>query len=424
MISTLLVIFFTVLFIGIPIYMSLTMGVLGTTLLFGDIPPAIVPLRMFGGMNNFTLMSIPFFILAAELMRIGGLAVRLINLAKVLVGWIPGGLAATAVIACLFFGSISGSSPATVAAIGSIMFPVLVSNGYSKKFAIGLLTSAGVLGPIIPPSIGLIVYGAVTGTSIGKLFAGGILPGFIFASMLVLYCYIYAKKTKQKSASFPTMAEFIAALKQTAWGFGLPVLLLGGIYTGIFTPTESAAVACIYGFIVGAFVYRQIKLKEILDILKSTGLMSATLLIITGGASAFSWLIASSGAPIELAKQVIGFTDSPVVLLILFNIVLLIAGCFLDGASAIIVLAPLMTPIAVQYGIDPVHFGLIVLLNTSVGMITPPVGLNLFVACAISKMNIQSVFVAAVPTMLILIVCLLLITYIPWISLVIPNLLY
>jgi C4-dicarboxylate transporter DctM subunit len=424
MISTLLVIFFTVLFIGIPIYMSLTMGVLGTTLLFGDIPPAIVPLRMFGGMNNFTLMSIPFFILAAELMRIGGLAVRLINLAKVLVGWIPGGLAATAVIACLFFGSISGSSPATVAAIGSIMFPVLVSNGYSKKFAIGLLTSAGVLGPIIPPSIGLIVYGAVTGTSIGKLFAGGLLPGFIFASFLIMYCYIYAKITKQKSASFPTMAEFIKALKDTAWGFGLPVLLLGGIYTGIFTPTESAAVACIYGFIVGAFVYRQIKIKQTLEILKSTGLMSATLLIITGGASAFSWLIASSGAPIELAKQVIGFTDSPVVLLILFNIVLLIAGCFLDGASAIIVLAPLMTPIAVQYGIDPVHFGLIVLLNTSVGMITPPVGLNLFVACAISKMNIQSVFLAAVPTMLILMVCLLLVTYMPWISLVIPNLLY
>ncbi len=407
-----------------PIFATLALSVFVVLFFFSDITLAIVPQRMFAGMNNFTLMAIPFFILAAELMRIGGLADRLIDLAKVLVGWIPGGLAATTVLSCVFFGSISGSSPATVAAIGKIMLPALLTAGYSRMFSVGLITTAGTLGPIIPPSITLIIYGAVTGTSIGKLFAAGILPGFLLAAMLILYCYVSALRANFGGRQIPSLKDILRALKRASWGLGLPVLLLGGIYSGVFTPTESAAAACAYGFFVGIFIYRQIGVKEAIEILRSSGLLSGTLLLITAGASAFSWLLASSGVPGQLAAQVLTLTDSPIILLLLFNAVLLVAGCFLDGASAVIVLSPLMEPIASQFGIDSVHFGLITLLNVSVGMVTPPVGLNLFVACAIAGMPIQKVFRATLPTLGILFVALFLITYIPWISLVIPDMIY
>jgi len=391
---------------------------------FTDITLAIVPQRMFAGMNNFTLMAIPFFILAAELMRVGGLADRLIDLAKALVGWIPGGLAVTAVLSCVFFAAISGSSPATVAAIGKIMIPAMMAAGYSRMFSVGLVTTAGTLGPIIPPSITLIIYGAVTGTSIGKLFAAGILPGILLAAMLIGYCYYSSIKANYTNSKIPTFREIGIAFGRASWGLGLPVLLLGGIYSGIFTPTESAAVACVYGFFVGIVIYRQIGWKEVIEILRSSGILSGTLLLITAGASAFSWLLASSGVPAQLTEQALALTDSPVILLLIFNFVLLVAGCFLDGASAVIVLSPLMEPIATQFGIDSTHFGIITLLNVSVGMVTPPVGLNLFVACAISGMPIQKVFKATLPTLGILFVALFLITYIPWISTVIPDMMF
>jgi C4-dicarboxylate transporter, DctM subunit len=424
MITFLMPIFFGFLLLGLPIFATLALSVFVVLFLFTDITLAIVPQRMFAGMNNFTLMAIPFFILAAELMRVGGLADRLIDLAKVLVGWIPGGLAATAVLSCVFFAAISGSSPATVAAIGKIMIPAMLAAGYSRMFSVGLITTAGTLGPIIPPSITLIVYGAVTGTSIGKLFAAGILPGILLATMLISYCYVSALRADFAGTPLPTLKEIMRAFGRASWGLGLPVMLLGGIYSGVFTPTESAAAACTYGFFVGIVIYRQIGLKEVVEILRSSGLMSGTLLLITAGASSFSWLLASSGIPGQLASQVLSLTDSPVILLLLFNAVLLVAGCFLDGASAVIVLSPLMEPIATQFGIDSVHFGIITLLNVSVGMVTPPVGLNLFVACAIAGMPIQKVFKATLPTLGILFVALFLITYIPWISTVVPDMMY
>lgn len=424
MIPFLIPVFFGILLLGLPIFATLALSVMVVLFFFTDITLAIVPQRMFAGMNNFTLMAIPFFILAAELMRVGGLADRLIDLAKVLVGWIPGGLAATAVLSCVFFAAISGSSPATVAAIGKIMIPAMLAAGYSRMFTVGLITTAGTLGPIIPPSITLIIYGAVTGTSIGKLFAAGILPGILLATMLVAYCYISALRANYESSKIPTIREIVIAFRRASWGLGLPVLLLGGIYSGVFTPTESAAAACAYGFFVGIFIYRQIRLKEAIEILRSSGILAGTLLLITAGASSFSWLLASSGVPAQLAGQVLSLTDSPAILLLLFNAVLLVAGCFLDGASAVIVLSPLMEPIASQFGIDSTHFGIITLLNVSVGMVTPPVGLNLFVACAVAGMPIQQVFKATLPTLAILFVALFLITYIPWISTVVPDMMY
>ncbi len=424
MITFLLPIFIVLLLFGLPIYGALAFSVVCAIGFFSSMDPTIVPMRMFSGMNNFSLMAIPFFILAAELMRVGGLSSRLIKLAQVLIGWAPGGLASAAVLSCLFFGAISGSSPATVVAIGSIMFPALVEAGYSKRFSIGLLTTAGTLGPIVPPSIALIIYGSVTATSVGKLFAAGILPAILVAALLIFYCMIYSKIKKYPNTPFPSFAEVIAAFRGSAWGLGLPVILLGGIYSGVFTPTESAAVACMYGLLVGTVVYKQVNRKNLLKILENTGLTSGALLLITAGASAFSWLLTITGTPTALASSVLGLTDSAVAITALFNIIMLIAGCFLDSASAIIVLAPLMQPIAAQVGIDSVHFGVINLVNFSVGMLTPPVGLNLFVAVAISGMGLVEIVKGCIPFIFIMVIALILLTYIPWISLAIPNLLY
>lgn len=424
MTALLLPLFLVLLLLGLPIYGSLALSVIGTMELSSPMNSMIVPMRMFSGMNNFSLMAIPFFILAAELMRVGGLSTRLINLARVLIGWAPGGLAGAAVLSCLFFGSISGSSPATVVAIGSIMFPALVEAGYSKRFSIGLLTTAGTLGPIIPPSIALIIYGSVTANSVGQLFAAGILPALLLGGMLILYCMIYSQRKQFAKASFPTWEEVISAFKGSAWGLGLPVILLGGIYSGIFTATESASVACLYGLFVGMFIYKQVRTKDLWEILQSTGLTSGSLLLITAGASAFSWLLTMAGAPSNLASAILAFSDSNAAITALLNVIMLIAGFFLDSASAIIVLAPLMTPIAAQVGIDPVHFGIINLVNYSVGMITPPVGLNLFVAVTISKMGLFDIFRGCVPFLIIMLIGLVIITYVPWLSLAIPNLMF
>lgn len=424
MITALLPLFFAVLLLGLPIFAALAFAVFLAIDFFGTTNPVIVPMRMFTGMNNFSLMAIPFFILAAELMRIGGLSNRLIELAKALVGWVPGGLAAATVLSCLFFGSISGSSPATVVAIGSIMFPALVAAGYDKRFAIGLIATAGTLGPIVPPSIALIIYGSVTGTSVGRLFAAGLLPAILIASLLIAYCIVYASFKGYARAPFPSLREILAAVKSAAWGLGLPIILLGGIYSGVFTPTESAAVACVYGLFVGMVVYRTIGWRELRDTLRNSGLTSATLLLITAGASAFSWLLAITGTPTQLASQVLSLTNEPVLVMALFNIVMIVAGFFLDSASAIIVLSPLLQPIAAQVGVDPVHFGIITLVNFSVGMITPPVGLNLFVAMAISKMSLTEVFKACIPLIVMMLIALIILTYVPWFSTWVPSLIY
>lgn len=424
MTPSILPLLFGLLLLTLPIFAALAATALIALWVFTDVPTVIVAQRMFAGIDNFTLMSIPFFILAADLMRFGGLSERLIHLARTLVGWMPGGLAVAGVLACTFFAAISGSSPATVAAIGSIMIPALIAAGYAPKFSVGLLTTAGSLGILIPPSITFIIYGAVTGTSIGELFVAGVLPGLIISLMLMTYCVVHAARTGVRRDAPPTGRQVWDALRGAGWGLGMPILIIGGIYGGIFTPTEAAAVAAMYGFFVGAVVYRQLGWREVTSILKSTGLLSASLLLITAGASAFSWLLASQGIPTQLAQSVLSLSSNPWVVLLLFNLVLLVAGCFLDGASAVIILAPLMLPIVRNLGVDPVHFGVISVLNMEIGMMTPPVGLNLFVACTIAKRPLLWVAGAAVPTVLIMLVGLVLVTYIPWISLALPQMFY
>ncbi|MCE7027141.1 TRAP transporter large permease [Jiella avicenniae] len=412
------------LLIGVPIFLALALTAFLGIGLFTSTPPVIVAQRLFAGIDNFTLMSIPFFVLAADLMRVAGIADRLIRLARVLVGWLPGGLAASGVVACLFFGSISGSSPATLAAVGSIMICALIKAGYPERFSIGLMTTAGSLGIVVPPSITLIIYGAVTGTSIGQLFAAGLVPGIMLAAMLIAYCGYAGWRYAVPLEPRPSAGEVGRAFKDAGFGLGLPVLLLGGIYTGVFTPTESAAVAVAYGLVVGMLVYRSIDLPALGRVLKESGLVSATLLLIAAGASALSWLLASQGIVGDVAAQVLGTTDNPALILLLFNLVLIVAGCFLDGTSAVIILAPLMLKIISSVGIDPVHFGIVTLVNVELGMMTPPVGLNLFVACAITRKPIHFVALAVLPSTLIVLLGLLVITYVPWISMVLPDALY
>ncbi|WP_376873589.1 TRAP transporter large permease [Albirhodobacter sp. R86504] len=424
MVSALVPAFFGLLLFGLPIFAALAMSVALVFYFIGGIDPVVVPMRMFSGMNNFSLMSIPFFILAAELMRIGGLSDRLIGLARALIGWLPGGLAAAAVVACLMFGSISGSSPATVIAIGTIMYPAMVAAGYDKFFSIGLITTAGTLGPIVPPSIALIIYGSVTGTSVGKLFAAGLLPAVLIGGILIAYACWYSAHKGYPRDTFPSIRSVLHAVKRAAWGLGLPVILLGGIYSGVFTPTESAATACLYGWFVGAVVYRSISMREMLRVLRNTGLISGPLLLITAGASAFSWLLASTGAPSDLASYILSGTDNPIVVVALFNLILLVAGCFLDSASAIIILGPLMQPIAAQVGVDPIHFGIIMLVNLSVGMLTPPVGLNLFVAMGVAKMSLFEIFRASLPTIVLMLIALIVLSYVPIISMLVPSLMF
>ncbi len=412
------------LLLALPIFIALSFSSFFGVGVLTNTPPVVIAQRMFAGIDNFTLMAIPYFILASELMRAAGIADRLINLAKVLVGWLPGGLAAAGVIACVFFGAISGSSPATLAAVGSIMIVAMVRAGYSEYFSIGLMTTAGSLGIIIPPSITLIVYGAVTGTSIGQLFAAGFLPGFMIAGMLVVYCMIMGWWNGIPLDQRPTLKEIGIAFKRAALGLGLPVLLLGGIYSGIFTPTESAAVAVAYGLIVGVFVYRTIDMQSLVRILRDSGLISATLLLIVAGASALSWVLASQGLITKISSDILNLSDEPWIILLLFNLVLIVSGFFLDAVSAVIVLAPLMVNVTSAIGIDPVHFGIITLVNVELGMMTPPVGLNLFVACAITGKPLHRIAIAIVPSALIVLIGLVLVTYIPWISMTIPNMLY
>lgn len=276
----------------------------------------------------------------------------------------------------------------------------------------------------MPPSIALIIYGSVTGTSVGKLFAAGLLPAILIGGILIAYASWYSARKGYPRDAMPTVSSIMTALKRAAWGLGLPVILLGGIYSGVFTPTESAAAACLYGWLVGAVVYRSISFRDTLVVLRNTGLISGPLLLITAGASAFSWLLASTGTPAQLAAYILSDSSNAIVVMALFNVILLVAGCFLDSASAIIILGPLMMPIAQQVGVDPIHFGVIMLVNLSVGMLTPPVGLNLFVAMGVANMKLGEVFRATLPTIVLMLVALLILTYVPLISMLLPNLMY
>ncbi|MGM0702014.1 MAG: TRAP transporter large permease [Pseudomonadota bacterium] len=416
-----LIIFFA---LGVPIAVSILLASIIGIEFFSRFPLLMVPQQMFVGIDNFPLMAIPFFILAGNLMAAGGISQRLVDLAKSIVGGLQGGLAMTCVLTCMLFAAVSGSSVATTFAIGSILIPAMVKHDYPKPLAASIQASSSELGVLIPPSIPLILYGVSTDTSIGRLFIAGIGPGLLIGSALLVFLYLFCKVRGYGLRDRDDRVPFTAAFRRAWAALLMPVVVIGGIYGGVFTPTEASAVAVVYALIVGGLVYRELSWSELWPILRQSVMATATVMLIISAAALFSFLISRSGLPSQVADWVSLVFESPITFLLAVNVMLLIIGMFVETSAAILVLAPIFTPIAVQYGIDPVHFGLIIVVNLALGMFTPPLGVNLFAACAVAKLSIDQLIPWLLRFVLVVLACLMAITYMPWISLGLVDLLY
>lgn len=424
MVSILAVTFIIFLFTNVPIAVSLGFSALIAIMAVGKLPASLVPQLLYAATDSYSLIAIPFFMLAGSLMETGGLSKRLIDFANECVGSRAGGLGVVAIITSMFFAAISGSGPATVAALGGILIPAMVEANYDKNYSAALMATAGAIGIIIPPSIPMIVYAVQAEVSVGNMFMGGIIPGILFGVLLIVLNFIIAKKHGYGgSKAKATAKEKWIAFKNAFFALLMPVIILGGIYGGIFTPTEAAGVSVIYGFVVGTCIYKELKFKDIPKMLVKAAIGSATVLFIIMGASAFSYVIVSQGVPAKIVAWVMAATSSKFIILLMINILLLIAGCFLDASSAIIVLVPLLLPLAVSVGVNPLHFGIIMVVNLAIGLITPPVGLDLFVACNIAKINVSDIVKGLWALLITTLIALLLITYIPEITLILPRLL-
>src|SRR5881275_671532 len=409
---------------GMPISIALGMTVLTFIYTMTNVPTESVALKLFTGIDNFEIMAIPFFILAGNFLTHGGVARRMINFATAMVGHWHGGLGLAGVVACALFAAVSGSSPATVVAIGSIILPAMVKQGFPARFGAGVITTSGALGILIPPSIVMVMYAVATNTSVGQLFIAGIVPGIFLATMLGLTTWSRARKHNYPRQPAASWTERLRAFRESAWGLLLIVVVIGGIYTGIFTPTEAAAMSAVYAFFVAVFVYKDMPLSRVPKILLDSAIMSAMLLYIITNAVMFSYLMTSEQIPQALAAWMLDKGLGVVAFLLFVNIVLLLAGNVMEPSSIVLIMAPILFPVAMKLGIDPVHFGIIMVVNMEVGMCHPPVGLNLYVASGITKMGITELTVAVMPWLLTMLAFLMLITYVPQLSLWLPDLLY
>lgn len=415
MLFALLLIF---LLLSIPVGFSLLLASLGTILLTDiEIPYSILTQVMVTSNDSFPLMAIPFFILAGVLMGRGGVSERLLNIANSFVGHYRGGFAIAAVLTAMFFSAISGSGPATVAAIGSIMIPEMVRRGYKKLFATALIASAGTIGIVIPPSIPLVIYGVSSGTSIGDLFKAGILPGILMGGSLMIWAYMHAKKENYQPDPKATWKERLHHINRGKGALFMPVVILGGIYGGIFTPTEAAVIAVVYGLILSFFVYRELTLKDTIALFYDSAVSTGSIMVIVAAAAVFGRILTLEQIPSNVASTILSLTDNPIIFLLLVNILLIIVGTFMETIAAVIILTPILLPLIAQMGIDPVHFGIIMIVNLSIGFITPPLGLNLFVASSISDIKIVQLSKGIIPGFIALIISLFIITYISWFSL-------
>ncbi len=407
--------------LGVPIFTILA-ATSAVVLMFTDIPGAIVHQRMFGGVSHFTLMAVPFFIFAGELMGRGGMSKRLVAWALSILGGLRGSLALTTVGTSTVFGAISGSSPATVAGVGRLLYPALREKGYNEKFATGVITSSGAIAIVIPPSIAMILYGVSAEEDIALLFIAGIVPGLLMALLMGLYIYAYARLRGIRESEGFKLSRFLLATKDGVWALGSPFIILGGIYSGWFSPTESGGVACVYAIVVTRFIYRDIDWKGLWEVTVDSAYLTAQVLIIVAAASIFSWLLTVGGIPQSAAAFIASIDADPWVILLAINVFLLIVGCVLDPGSAILVLTPLLVPIAKAMGVDPIHFGIIMTVNLAIGMFTPPFGLNIFVAQAVFKAPLKSIYPGLVPFIVINIIALMLVTYSPDLSLYLTRL--
>jgi C4-dicarboxylate transporter DctM subunit len=424
MIEILLVGMFAVMIINVPIAVCLGIGSMAALAFGSSVNLTLVAQRMFTACDSTTLMAIPMFIFAGKILSEGGISHRLINFAYATVGWIPGSLGMVSVLACMFFAALSGSSPATVAAIGSIMLPAMIDDGYPIGFAAALICAAGCIGVIIPPSIPFVNYATIANISIGDQFIAGIIPGVMMGLALMVMCFI-ASKVKgfgQKTTPF-NFKVFVRAFKDSFFALMMPVIILGGIYGGIFTPTEAAAVASVYGLVVGYVVYRGFKLREILDFAFDSAKTVGMIFFIVATASIFSWILATEQVPVNLSKAVLGLTDNYVVILLIINLLLLINGCFMELTASTFIYTPILLPLILSLGMDPLQFGVVMVMNMAIGLITPPLGINLFVGVGLDRrVKFNEVVSSVIPALVTLIIILMLVTYIPELSMFLVNL--
>ncbi|MCC3648591.1 MULTISPECIES: TRAP transporter large permease [Cytobacillus] len=406
------------LFLTVPIGIAIGLAVLFTILYTGSMPVEFLMKELTNSVDSFPLLAVPYFIIAGEIMGKGGISKRLFNVADSMVGNKTGGIAMATIITCMFFAAISGSGPATVAAIGGIMIPAMVQKGYDKRFATAVVAAAGSIGVIIPPSIPMVIYGVSGSVSIGDMFIAGIIPGILVGIGLMVYSYIHSKKMGYTGSNQETTLKgILTALWQAKWALMIPIVILGGIYGGIFTPTEAAVVAVVFGLIVSVFVYKELKLKDLPQIFVDSALTTASVLVIVGAATAFGRLLTLEQIPNQIAEAMISISSEPLIIMMLITVLLLIVGCFMDTIAAIIILTPILLPVALQIGYDPIHFGIIMIVNLAIGFITPPLGVNLFVGAGISGLSLEQLSKAIVPFFFAMVFTLLIIIVIPQISL-------
>lgn len=423
-IAALFLLLFFFMGLGMPVAVALGLSSIVTIMMFAQDSMASLSLKLFETSEHYTLLAIPFFILGGSFMTTGGVARRMIRFANACIGHLRGGLAMASVLACMLFAAVSGSSPATVVAVGAIVIAGMVRAGYPQPFAAGVICNAGTLGILIPPSIVMVVYGAATETSVGKLFMAGVIPGLVLGLMLMVAIYVRARMLDLPRQPRAPIAEIMKSGRDSLWGLLLIVIILGGIYGGIFTPTEAAAVAAVYAFFIAVFVYRDIGILQTPRVLLESGKVTVMLMFIVANALLFAHVLTTERIPQTIAEAIIGWGMVDWQFLVVVNILLLIAGMFMEPTGIILILAPILFPIATQLGIDPVHLGIIMVVNLEIGMVTPPIGLNLFVTAGITKMSIMAVARAALPWTMVLLLFLAMITYIPSISLFLPNLLF
>lgn len=412
---------FGLLAIGTPVAVSLGLASLLTILLFAQDSLASLVLKFFQTMEQSTLLAIPFFILAANFLTTGGVARRMIDFAVSVVGHLPGGLAIASVMACMLFAAVSGSSPATVVAIGSIVIAGMVKTGYSQSFATGVIVNAGTLGILIPPSIVMIVYAAATESSVGRLFMAGVIPGILLGTLLMVAIYVVARVKNLPRQPRASWSLRLTSFRDAIWGLLLVIIVMGGIYGGIFTPTEAAAVAAVYGAVAALFIYRDLRIADVPKVLTDSARVSVMLMFIIANAFLFGHVLTTEQIPQTIATAITAANLQPWQFLIVVNIILLIAGNFMEPSAIILIVAPIVFPTAMQLGIDPIHLGIIFVVNMEIGMVTPPVGLNLFVASGITGMPLLKVVQASWRWLLLLLGFLIVVTYIPEVSLFLPN---
>ena len=406
--------------LGVPVAFSLCLSVASILFFFMDKPLVMITQIMFSGIDSFSFMAVPFFMLAGSFMSAGGVTTRLVQFSQALVGSFTGGLAQTVSVSGCFFAAISGSSAATTAALGTTMVNEMEKKGYARDWATGVVASSGVVGIVIPPSITMVVYGVIADTSIGDLFIGGFIPGMMMGASMMLVSWYMAKKCGIRPEGNFSFAHLAKAFKESFFALMTPVIIIGGIYGGIFTPTEAAAVAAVYGILVGLFIYKELKFRDFPQIIFQAVIGTTMIMLLVGAANVFGWLLTSLQIPHRLGEFVVSITTSPIMFLMSLNVLLLIAGTMVNASAAVVILTPIFLPVAKTLGIDPLFFGVLMVVNLAIGCITPPVGLDLFVASAITKVPIERVMIASLPYLGALLVTLVILTLFPWFVTVLP----